>query len=105
MTNSISWTAHFQADLHGARHNKLFDSVLVVSDRTMLDAQLQETISDFERTTGVVATITNEHGSKSAQLGQVLKAARKSSSAPSRLFRSPYSLCKSWLLSKASASQ
>ncbi|MGF6180890.1 type I restriction enzyme R subunit [Massilia sp. UYP32] len=76
-TNSIAWAAHFLADLHDAQHNKLFDSVLVVSDRTVLDAQLQEAIFDFERTTGVVATITNEHGSKSAQLGQALKGGKK----------------------------
>jgi type I restriction enzyme R subunit len=76
-TNSIAWTAHFLADLHDAQHRKLFDSVLVVSDRTVLDAQLQEAIFDFERTTGVVASITNEHGSKSAQLGQALKDGKK----------------------------
>jgi type I restriction enzyme R subunit len=76
-TNSIAWTAHFFADLHDAQHNKLFDSVLVVSDRTVLDAQLQEAIFDFERTTGVVASITNEHGSKSAQLGQALRDGKK----------------------------
>jgi len=76
-TNSIAWTAHFLADLHDAQHQKMFDSVLVVSDRTVLDAQLQEAIFDFERTTGVVASITNEHGSKSAQLGQALKDGKK----------------------------
>ena len=76
-TNSIAWTAHFLADLHDAQHKKLFDSVLVVSDRNVLDAQLQEAIFDFERTTGVVATITNESGSKSAQLGQALKDGKK----------------------------
>lgn len=76
-TNSIAWTAHFLADLHDAQHQKLFDSVLVVSDRTVLDAQLQEAIFDFERTTGVVASITGEHGSKSAQLGQALKDGKK----------------------------
>ena len=76
-TNSIAWTAHFLADLHDALHNKLFDSVLVVSDRNVLDAQLQEAIFDFERTTGVVATITGESGSKSAQLGQALKDGKK----------------------------
>lgn len=76
-TNSIAWTAHFLADLHDAEHRKQFDSVLVVSDRTVLDAQLQEAIFDFERTTGVVATITNEHGSKSAQLGEALKTGKK----------------------------
>ncbi|MEG2155759.1 MAG: DEAD/DEAH box helicase family protein [Burkholderiaceae bacterium] len=76
-TNSIAWTAHFLADLHDANHQKLFDSVLVVSDRNVLDAQLQEAIFDFERTTGVVASITSEHGSKSAQLGQALKDGKK----------------------------
>jgi len=76
-TNSIAWSAHFLADLHDAAHRKLFDSVLVVSDRTVLDAQLQEAIFDFERTTGVVASITGEHGSKSAQLSQALKEGKK----------------------------
>jgi len=76
-TNSIAWSAHFLADLHDAAHKKLFDSVLVVSDRNVLDAQLQEAIFDFERTTGVVETITSEHGSKSAQLGQALKDGKK----------------------------
>lgn len=76
-TNSIAWTAHFLADLHDAGHHKLFDTVLVVSDRTVLDAQLQEAIFDFERTTGVVATITDEGGSKSAQLAEALQGGKK----------------------------
>ncbi|WIT12252.1 DEAD/DEAH box helicase family protein [Paucibacter sediminis] len=76
-TNSIAWAAHFLADLHDAEHQKMFDSVLVVSDRNVLDAQLQEAIFDFERTTGVVASITNESGSKSAQLSQALKDGKK----------------------------
>lgn len=76
-TNSIAWTAHFLADLHDAEHQKMFDSVLVVSDRNVLDAQLREAIFDFERTTGVVASITNEHGSKSGQLSEALKDGKK----------------------------
>lgn len=76
-TNSIAWTAHFLADLHDANHQKLFDSVLVVSDRNVLDAQLQEAIFDFQRTTGVVATISDDQGSKSAQLSQALKDGKK----------------------------
>jgi type I restriction enzyme R subunit len=76
-TNSIAWTAHFLADLHDAQNRKLFDSVLVVSDRNVLDTQLQEAMFDFERTTGVVATITSESGSKSAQLTQALKDGKK----------------------------
>jgi type I restriction enzyme, R subunit len=76
-TNSIAWTAHFLADLHNPENQKIFDSVLVVSDRNVLDAQLQEAIFDFQRTTGVVATIDDEHGSKSAQLSQALKDGKK----------------------------
>ncbi|MHB1247836.1 MAG: type I restriction endonuclease subunit R [Polaromonas sp.] len=76
-TNSIAWSAHFLADLHDAGHNKLFDSVLVVSDRNVLDAQLQEAIFDFERTSGVVATITGEGASKSAELAQALSGGKK----------------------------
>lgn len=76
-TNSIAWTAHFLADLHDDKNQKLFSSVLVVSDRNVLDAQLQEAIFDFERTAGVVATISSEQGSKSGQLTQALKDGKK----------------------------
>ena len=76
-TNSIAWTAHFLADLHDAEHTKLFDTVLVVSDRTVLDSQLQEAIFDFERTTGVVATIKGESQSKSGELAAALSGGKK----------------------------
>ncbi|MGJ3522843.1 type I restriction endonuclease subunit R [Nitratidesulfovibrio sp. D1] len=76
-TNSIAWTAHFLADLHDANQRKMFDSVLVISDRTVLDAQLQEAIFAFERTTGVVATITSDNGSKSGTLATALSGGKK----------------------------
>ena len=76
-TNSIAWTAHFLADLHDADNRKLFDSVLVVSDRNVLDAQLQEAIFEFERTKGVVATITGEGSSKSTALAEALGGGKK----------------------------
>lgn len=76
-TNSIAWTAHFLADLHDADNHKVFDSVVVVSDRTVLDEQLQEAIFDFERTTGVVATITGEHTSKSKELAEAFSGSKK----------------------------
>ncbi len=75
-TNSIAWSAHFLADLH-KDNAKLFDSVIVVSDRNVLDAQLQEAIFDFERTTGVVAAMTRDQGSKSAQLKTALASGKK----------------------------
>lgn len=76
-TNSIAWTAHFLAELHDAHAKKVFDTVLVVSDRNVIDAQLQEALFDFQRTTGVVATITNQDGSKSAKLAQALSGDKK----------------------------
>jgi type I restriction enzyme R subunit len=76
-TNSIAWTAHFLADLHDAAHQKLFDTVLVVSDRTVLDKQLREAIEGFERTLGVVATITGEGASKSRELAAALDGGKK----------------------------
>jgi type I restriction enzyme R subunit len=76
-TNSIAWSAHFLADLHDAQHKKLFDSVLVVSDRNVLDAQLQEAIFDFERTSGVVASIKGESASKSRELAEALSGGKK----------------------------
>ena len=76
-TNSIAWTAHFLADLHNEKNEKVFDTVLVVSDRTVLDTQLQEAIFDFERTTGVVATIKGESNSKSGELARALAGGKK----------------------------
>ncbi len=76
-TNSIAWTAHFLADLHDAAHHKLFDSVLVVSDRNVLDGQLQEAVYDFERNAGVVATIKGEGQSKSGELAEALSSGKK----------------------------
>ncbi|HEY4301083.1 MAG TPA: DEAD/DEAH box helicase family protein [Candidatus Didemnitutus sp.] len=76
-TNSIAWTAHFLAELHDAAHQKIFDTVLVVSDRNVIDAQLQEALFDFQRQTGVVATVTNKDGSKSSKLAEALSGDKK----------------------------
>jgi type I restriction enzyme R subunit len=76
-TNSIAWTAHFLAELHDAQHKKVFDSVLVISDRNVIDSQLQEALFDFQRTSGVVATITNQDGSKSSKLAEALSGDKK----------------------------
>jgi type I restriction enzyme R subunit len=76
-TNSIAWTAHFLAELHDAQSQKVFDTVIVVSDRTVIDSQLQEALFDFQRTTGVVATITGNEGSKSKELAEALDGTKK----------------------------
>ena len=76
-TNSIAWTAHMLSELHDDRDNKLFSSVIVVSDRNVIDTQLQEALFDFQRTAGVVATVKSESGSKSDQLAEALAAGKK----------------------------
>ncbi len=76
-TNSIAWTAHFLAELHDDQAQKVFDAVLVVSDRNVIDSQLQDALFDFQRTTGVVATIKNTEGSKSAALAEALSGNKK----------------------------
>jgi type I restriction enzyme, R subunit len=76
-TNSIAWSAHFLADLHDAADKKVFSAVIVVSDRNVIDSQLREALVDFQRNKGVVATITNESGSKSGQLAQALADGKK----------------------------
>ena len=76
-TNSIAWTAHFLADLHDADNRKLIHTVLVVSDRTVLDEGLREAIEALERTKGVVAAIKGDSGSKSAELTGALAGTKK----------------------------
>ena len=76
-TNSIAWTAHFFAELHDANNKKVFDTVLVVSDRNVIDTQLQEALFDFQRQSGVVATIKGTDGSKSAELAAALDGSKK----------------------------
>ncbi|HYW05926.1 MAG TPA: DEAD/DEAH box helicase family protein, partial [Longimicrobium sp.] len=76
-TNSIAWTAHLLSDLHDDADRKVFDTVLVVSDRNVIDTQLQEAIFAFERTIGVVATIKGEGGSKSGELAEALSGGKK----------------------------
>ncbi len=63
-SNSIAWTAYRLASLHGQDDRPVFSSVVVVTDRTVLDAQLQETISGFDHTFGAVETIGENKTSK-----------------------------------------
>ena len=74
-SNSIAWTAHQLSSLYDVNDNKMFDSVIVVTDRTILDAQLQDTIYQFEHADGVVGRINNKEGdgSKSEKLAKALE--------------------------------
>lgn len=77
-TRTIAWASHQLATLYDPAGEKVYDSVIVVTDRNVLDKQLQEAITQIETKTGVVATINREEaakqqlGSKSAYLAQTL---------------------------------
>ena len=59
-SNSIAWLAHRLASLHDGNDGKVFHSVVVVTDRRVLDQQLQNTIYQFEHKTGVVEKIEED---------------------------------------------
>ncbi|WP_420627025.1 type I restriction endonuclease subunit R [Candidatus Poriferisodalis sp.] len=59
-TNSISWLAHRLSSLHTDDDDKVFDCVLVITDRRVLDAQLQDAIYQIEHTQGVVQAIDQD---------------------------------------------
>jgi type I restriction enzyme R subunit len=56
-SNSIAWLAHQLANLCGADGQPVFDSIIVITDRRVLDKQLQETIKQFEKIKGTVSKI------------------------------------------------
>ena len=59
-SNTIAWLAHHLASLHNAEDEKIFNSVIIVTDRVVLDRQLQETVAQFEQTDGVVQKIDKD---------------------------------------------
>ena len=63
-SNSIAWLTYRLASLHNAKNENIFNSVIVVTDRRVLDKQLQDTISGFDHKLGLVETIDDK---KSAQ--------------------------------------
>ena len=69
-SNTIGWLAHRLASLHDASNKRIFDSVIVVTDRVVLDQQLQDTIYQFEHRLGVVRKIDES----SRQLAEALES-------------------------------
>ncbi len=68
-SNTIGWLAHRLSSLHNAQDERIFDSVIVVTDRLVLDRQLQNTIYQFEHRQGVVVKIEEN----SRQLAEALQ--------------------------------
>jgi type I restriction enzyme R subunit len=69
-SNSIAWLAHRLSSLHDAADEKVFDSVVVITDRRVLDQQLQDTIYQFDHKQGVVQKIDEN----TQQLAQALSS-------------------------------
>ena len=67
-TNSISWLSHRLASLHDTQDHKVFDCVIVITDRQVLDRQLQDAIYQIEHAQGVVKAIDQD----SKQLAEAL---------------------------------
>jgi type I restriction enzyme R subunit len=67
-SNTIGWAAHRLSNLFDAQDNKVFTSVIAITDRRVLDQQLQDTLKQFEATPGVVVKIDEN----SSQLAEAL---------------------------------
>ncbi len=69
---TIAWLAHQLATLHDSADRRVFDSIVVITDRRILDRQLQTTMRQFEQTLGVVENIDTT----SRQLKEALEAGK-----------------------------
>ncbi len=69
-SNSIAWLSYRLSSLHNQNNERIFDSVIVITDRRVLDSQLQNTIYQFEHKQGVVQKIDKD----SQQLADALAA-------------------------------
>ncbi|WP_160050514.1 type I restriction endonuclease subunit R [Nocardiopsis sp. FR4] len=92
-SNTIAWLSHRLASLHtsedpshldpaavekGLKPNeRVFDKTIIITDRSVLDRQLQDTVGDFSQVEGLVGKIGGKGGSKSAQLAEALSTSTK----------------------------
>ncbi len=75
-SNSIAWLSHQIVGLnHGG--SSIFDSVIVVTDRRVLDKQIRNTIRQFAQVSSVVGAVTGDSGSKTKQLSGFLRSGKK----------------------------
>lgn len=68
-SNTIAWTAHKLSRLHGPDDQPIFDKVVVITDRKVLDRQLQDTVAGLDHTPGTIVRIDEN----SAQLKAALE--------------------------------
>jgi type I restriction enzyme, R subunit len=71
-SNSIAWLTHRLSVLHNSQDQKVFDKIVVVTDRRVLDEQLAATVQQFESVVGTIVTVQGKKGPKSAELADAL---------------------------------
>ena len=77
-SKSIAWLAHQLHSLFDKTGTaNIFDTVIVITDRTVLDRQLSEEIKQFSPKIGIVAAITNDGGSKTSNLREAISNKKK----------------------------
>lgn len=77
-SNSISWLAHQLISLHdNSGTTNIFDTAIVITDRTVLDKQLKNNIKQFAQTKGIVEWIDGDGGSKTSQLREAIANKKK----------------------------
>lgn len=74
-SNSIAWLAHRLSQLHDDHDKAVFDKVVVITDRRVLDEQLSGTVKQFEATAGVVHRVDDRGGAKNKDLADALASA------------------------------
>jgi len=75
-SNSIAWLAHQLIGLEDGG-KAIFDSVVVITDRRVLDKQIRNTIRQFAQVSSVVGAVTGDSGSKTQQLSEFLRSGKK----------------------------
>jgi type I restriction enzyme R subunit len=75
-SNSIAWLAHQLIGLEKGGQ-PIFDTVVVITDRRVLDRQIRNTIKQFAQVTSVIGAVTGDSGSKTRQLSGFLRAGKK----------------------------
>lgn len=71
-SNSIGWLSHHLSELHDATDTKVFDKVIVVTDRRVLDEQLRATVQQFRKVKGAIVSVEGRAGAKSTELAAAL---------------------------------
>lgn len=76
-SNTIAWLGHRLSVLRNGNDHKIFDKVIVITDRRVLDVQLRANVESMEKVKGTVVAVTESGGSKSSNLAEALRSNAK----------------------------